>query len=65
MSEKKDERKTINKLENQNELMTESDHIENSFEPEMGEIYEIGFCCFCQGPCNPQSQSCGTCSREL
>jgi hypothetical protein len=22
-------------------------------------------CCFCGGPCNPQSQSCGVCARKL
>lgn len=26
---------------------------------------EIGKCCFCEGDCNPQSQSCGLCTRGL
>jgi hypothetical protein len=26
---------------------------------------EVGECCFCKGPCNPQSQSCGRCARKL
>lgn len=25
----------------------------------------VGTCCFCQGECNPMSQSCGRCSRGL
>lgn len=24
---------------------------------------EVGTCCFCQGECNPMSQSCGQCAR--
>lgn len=26
---------------------------------------QVGTCCFCQGACNPQSQSCGVCARKL
>lgn len=26
---------------------------------------EIGICCFCEGECNPMSQSCGSCARGL
>ena len=26
---------------------------------------EVGECCFCSGPCNPSSQSCGQCSRSI
>lgn len=26
---------------------------------------DVGECCFCGGPCNPQSQSCGSCARKL
>ena len=26
---------------------------------------EYGKCCFCNGPCNPQSQSCGSCARDV
>ena len=26
---------------------------------------EDGICCFCQGPCNPCSQSCGCCIRQI
>lgn len=66
MSEKKDQNKIINEFDNENKFIptkSESDAIENYCEN--AEIYEIGFCCFCQGPCNPLSQSCGTCSREL
>jgi len=49
----------------------EKEHIEPNIvreeinDLEIPAIYEIGFCCFCQNPCNPMSQSCGTCSREL
>ena len=28
-------------------------------------VWEDGVCCFCSGPCNPLSQSCGTCSRQI
>ena len=28
-------------------------------------IPEIGRCCFCQGECNPCSQSCGRCARDM
>jgi hypothetical protein len=26
---------------------------------------DVGECCFCAGPCNPSSQSCGQCSRSI
>lgn len=26
---------------------------------------KVGTCCFCDGPCDPQSQSCGACIRKL
>lgn len=26
---------------------------------------EYGKCCFCQGECNPCSQSCGRCARNM
>lgn len=26
---------------------------------------DIGICCFCNGECNPCSQSCGRCMRAL
>ena len=29
------------------------------------EKYKIGICCFCENDCNPNSQSCGKCSRLL
>lgn len=27
--------------------------------------YEIGKCCFCGDECNPDSQSCGSCARDM
>lgn len=27
--------------------------------------FEYGKCCICKGECNPSSQSCSACSREL
>lgn len=27
--------------------------------------FEEGTCCFCGNPCNPSSQSCGRCPRNL
>lgn len=32
---------------------------------EMEQDEEYGVCCFCEGPCNPLSQSCGRCARKL
>ena len=26
---------------------------------------DYGYCCFCNNPCNPCSQSCGSCIRNL
>jgi len=26
---------------------------------------DIGYCCFCNEPCNPCSQSCGMCARRV
>jgi len=28
-------------------------------------VIENGQCCFCQGECNPCSQACGRCARDL
>jgi hypothetical protein len=25
----------------------------------------VGTCCFCEGECNPMSQSCGVCARKM
>jgi len=27
--------------------------------------YDIGICCYCNGECNPHSQACGECSRNV
>ena len=27
--------------------------------------FEIGTCCFCNGECNPSSQTCGSCARKI
>lgn len=36
-------------------------HYKPSFSPNS----EVGQCCFCQGECNPCSQSCGRCARDM
>lgn len=28
-------------------------------------LQEVGKCCFCQGDCNPCSQACGRCARDM
>ena len=30
----------------------------------IGELPEVGTCCCCEGPCNPCSQTCGSCPRN-
>lgn len=27
--------------------------------------FEYGICCFCENQCNPHSQSCGKCARDI
>jgi hypothetical protein len=38
---------------------------DKEIEPKQYEDKERGTCCFCGDDCNPYSQSCGYCSRQL
>lgn len=36
-----------------------TEHIDHEDDP------DVGTCCFCGGECNPSSQACGRCPREI
>ena len=48
-------------IESQHDQNTDNNQQEENNQNDI--IY--GICCFCEGPCNPSSQSCGRCAREL
>lgn len=37
----------------------------NQLRNNISNLEEVGTCCFCQGECNPMSQSCGQCARGV
>jgi len=52
-------------IQNNNAKVQQKDAFLEDFVQHFQEDFNVGKCCFCNNDCNPMSQSCGRCARQV